>query len=127
MAKLSTRIFTSVQTQFLEKQEVSLGEDDRIMACLGEGGVALCNMLLTPREEHYIMVVAVDDEWVYCFDSYRRVSVRRMGGNVKLLDSTDGRSPNLKIKRKWLDQTETGRFCFGPFPLRESLLIWRNS
>lgn len=116
----------SVQTQFIEKEEVSLGDDDKIMTCLGDGGVVLCNMLLTPREEHYIMIMAVDDEWVYCFDSYRRISVRRMGGNVKVLDSFDGRSPNLKIRRQWLEQTETGRFCFGPFPLRESLMIWRN-
>ncbi len=116
----------SVQTEFLEKQAVTLEGEGRIVTCLDKGGIVLCNMLLTPREEHYIMIMAVDDEWVYCFDSYRRVLVRSMGGQVKVLNSIDGRSPNLKIRRQWLEQTETSRFCLGPLSMREALLIRRN-
>lgn len=117
----------SVATEFLDREDVTLKKGCPIDTCLKEDGVVLCNMLLTPREEHYIMIMSIDDEWVYCFDSYRRMSVRGMRGMVQVLDSADGRSPNLKIKREWLEQTKIGRFCFGPFPLRESLLIWRNS
>jgi hypothetical protein len=60
-------------------------------------------------------------------DSYRRTAVRGMKGNVCILDSSDGRSPNLKIKQEWLDQPDCKRFCLGPVPLREALLIRRLS
>jgi hypothetical protein len=116
----------SVDTEFLDMERVTLETGGRIHTCLEEGGVVLCNMLLTPQEEHYIMVTAIEDEWVYCFDSYLRTSVRRMQGKVKVLKSFDGRASNLKIKKDWLGKTEVNRFCLGPFHIRESLLIWRN-
>ena len=74
----------------------------------------------------YCMDTAIEDEWVYCFDSYKRNSVHRMQGKIKLLKPVDERAPNLKIKKSWLGQTQTNRFCLGPFHIRESLLIWRN-
>jgi hypothetical protein len=117
----------SVTTQFLDKERVSLETNGQIHTCLEEGGVVVCNLLLTPKEEHYVMITAIEDEWVYCFDPYRRKSVRGMQGKIKVLRSDDGRTPNLKIKRDWLEQTKTQRFCLGPFSIRESLLIWRNS
>lgn len=117
----------SVTTDFLDKERVSLETGGKIHACLEEGGVVLCNMLLSSKEEHYVMLTAIEDQWVYCFDSYRRTSVRGMQGNIKLLNPGDGRAPNLKIGKDWFEQTKILRFCMGPFPIRESLLIWRNS
>ncbi len=114
----------SVRTQFLGREKVNLEAAGGIQACLDTGGVALCNIFLTPREEHYLMIMEGDEDWVYCFDSYRRVSIRGMQGNVKILDSGDGRAPNLQIKRNWLAQAEKKRFCFGPRRTREALLLW---
>lgn len=117
----------SVTTEFLDKERVSLKTGGKIHACLEKGGVVLCNMLLSSREEHYVMIMAIEDQWVYCFDSYKRTSVRGMQEKIKLLNHDNGRAPNLKIKKDWLEQTEINRFCLGPFNIRESLLIWRNS
>lgn len=117
----------SVFTQFLEKEQVNLETGGSIQCCLEEGGVVLCNILLNSREEHYVMIMDIDDEWVYCFDSYRRTYLQSLQGKVKVLKPNDGRSPNLKIKREWLDREETSRFCMGPAHIRECLLMWRNS
>lgn len=117
----------SVSTTFLENEQVTIEPDGAIQTCLDEGGVVLCNILLTAREEHYIMVTAMDDEWVYCFDSYRRCAIRGMKEKVKILDSEDGRSPNLKIKKTWFSHAQPSRFCLGPISLRESLLIKRDT
>ncbi|WP_300455065.1 hypothetical protein [Desulfobacula sp.] len=117
----------SVDTEFLDMERVTLETGGRIHTCLEQGGIVLCNMLLTPQEEHYIMITAIEGEWVYCFDSYLRTSVRGMQGKVKVLKSLDGRAPNLRIKKDWLGRAQIRRFCLGPFHIRESLLIWRNS
>lgn len=117
----------SVETQFLEKESVDIGPDGPLVSCLEDGGVVLCNMLLTPKEEHYLMISGVDAEWIYCFDSYFRKSIRGMKGMAKVLPSPDGRSPNLKIRLGWFRQAETRRFCLGPAEMRESLLIRRLS
>ncbi len=59
---------------------------------------------------------------MYGFDSYLRTAVRGMKGNVRILDSADGRSPNLKIQQAWMDQPDCKRFCLGPVSQREALL-----
>ncbi len=117
----------SVITDFLENEAVRLEPGGVIETCIEEGGVALCNILLTTRDEHYIMVMDMDGEWVYGFDPYRRQAVRGMKGNVKLLDSGDGRCPNVKIRKEWFRQEAVKRFCLGPIAQRECLLIRRNS
>lgn len=117
----------SVATQFLEREQVTMAPGGQIASCLSEGGVVLCNILLTSRDEHYLMVTAMDEKWVYCFDSYRRQSIRGMKGMVQLIDGGDGRSANLKIRRDWIEKNQVKRFCLGPMQMRESLLIWRTS
>ncbi len=117
----------SVSTEFLEKESVTLKKKDPIQSCLNDGGVALTNILLTPREEHYVMIMAIRDDWVYCFDSYRRTSIRKMKAHAEILVSDDGRSPNLRIRRQWMAGKTAARFRLGPLDMRESLLIRRVS
>ena len=116
----------SVNTEFLEKDEVHLRKGSGIYSCLENGGIALCKILLNKGEEHYLMIIRVSDGWVYCFDPYKRVSLRGMRDHVSILSYEEGRSPNLKIRTRWMGQKAIKRFCLGPVPLRECLLIWRN-
>ena len=115
----------SVQTEFLDKKIVTIHSDSRINECIAQGGVALCNILLASKEEHYVMITKIDDIWVYCFDSYRRTFVRGLKNNVEVLHPSDGRAPNLRIRISWFNKFSNDRFCLGPVELRESLLIWR--
>lgn len=117
----------SVTTEFLDGERVHLRQDGGIASCLEDGGIALCNVLLNRREEHYIMVMRQEGGWVYCFDSYRRISLRGMRGRAGVLDPEDGRSANLRIRAEWMDRIDSQRFCLGPFPVRECLLIRRNT
>jgi len=117
----------SVATEFLEGDEVHLRPDSRILACLEDGGVALCNILLGGREEHYVLAVGEEDGWLLCFDSYYRTHIRGLRQSVRMLDRGDGRSPNLKIRLEWMDKEDgRSRFCLGSVPMRECLLIWRS-
>ncbi|HCY85559.1 MAG TPA: hypothetical protein DHV36_10530 [Desulfobacteraceae bacterium] len=116
----------SVYTEFWEQEAVDFSENGRAAECLGQGGVVLCNMLLTPKEEHYVLIMAMDNDWVYCFDPYRRKAIRGMKGRAKILALDDGRSPNLKIKKEWFLTKDPGRFCLGPVSMRETLLVWRT-
>lgn len=116
----------SVTTEFYQQNDVHLGKGSRILACLEEGGVALCNVLLNVRDEHYLTIFRVEDDWVYCFDSYRRTLLRGMRNRAEVLASGDDRSANLRIHRSWMDREEKKRFCLGPVSMRECLLIWRS-
>ncbi len=116
----------SVATEFIEEGEVHLQKGSRIHTCLEDGGIALCNIILSKREQHYLMLIKIADDWVYCFDSYKRVFLHGMKDLVSILPSENERSPNLKIRTQWMDQEAGQRFCLGPVHCRECLLIWRN-
>jgi hypothetical protein len=118
----------SVATEFLEEEAVHLKPGNRILPCLEEGGVALCNILLSKRQEHYLLLIkAQEDNWVYCFDPYFRKSLRGLRDRVCILSDENRHAPNLRIRIEWLDRdNDDGRFCFGPIPKRECLLMWRT-
>jgi hypothetical protein len=116
----------SVVTDFLLREKVHLHPGNSIFFCLEQGGIALCNISLGGREEHYLMLMKVEDGWVHCFDPYLRTSIRGLRKDVRMLKNGHGRSANLKIRVEWMDREESLRFCLGPAPLRECLLIWRT-
>lgn len=117
----------SVTTEFLEGEEVNLKQGNKIIPCLTEGGVALCNVLLGSRQEHYLLMIRAEEGWLYCFDPYLRKGLRGLRNRVSLIDNMDSRSPNLKIRFEWMEQDDDKtRFCLGPTEMRECLLMWRT-
>jgi hypothetical protein len=114
----------SVSTEFIEEEEVNVGKTNQIYTCLHEGGVALCRIFLARREEHYLLLIKVEEGWIYCFDPYYRKTIRGLSNRVRKLERNDIRSPNLKIHIEWIEKnTESVRFCLGPIQTRESFNI----
>lgn len=117
----------SVTTRFLEGDDVHLRDDSPVVGCLQDDGVALCDIRLGDREEHYVMAIREEEGWLHCFDPYYRTLLRGLRHHVRIIDNPDGRQANLMIERDWMDQEDARlRFCLGPLPMREALLIWRN-
>ena len=117
----------SVRTEFLGGEEVHVGKSSKISACLEEEGVALCKVYLDRRQDHYVLLLGCEEDWVSCFDPYYRKSIRGLSNRVHMLQMNDIRSPNLKIRLHWLEREDPGdRFCLGPVQTRESLLMWRD-
>lgn len=125
LASYKTERF-SVATEYLEGEQVHLGRGNRIIPCLNAGGVALCNVLLRGGEEHFVLAIRADAEWVYVFDPYRRRSLKGLDDQVRVLKRRSGNDPNLAIRREWLDAySSKRRFCFGLKKSRECLLMWK--
>ena len=116
----------SVATEYLEGEEVHLCQDNKILSCLNEGGVALCKILLSGAEEHFIVGLNTEGEWIHFFDPYWRQAIRGLRGKARLLDSECDCGPNLAIRCDWLDtDSDRHRFCLGAKPNRECLLMWK--
>lgn len=117
----------SVNTEFLDRHNVNFDNAGKIVTCLEEGGVALCKIFLDGRQEHYLLLIKIEEDWVFCFDPYYRKSIRGLSNRVYTLKRDNVRSPNLKIHIHWIEKEEDSvRFCLGPVQKRESLLIWRD-
>lgn len=114
----------SLATQYLAGKNVTL---NTIVQCLKDGGVAMCNVLLSNAEEHFILAQYADKDWIYCFDAYYRTRIQGLKEHVRILPSEDGRQPNLAIRKDWFDSnTQKRRFCLGEHSHRECLLIWKD-
>lgn len=114
----------SITTEYLDGDEVTLA---KILQCFEDGGVAMCNVLLSKEEEHFILAQYADQDWIYCFDAYYRTRLIGLKNQVRILNSEDGRQPNLAIQKAWFDgRTQKRRFCLGNRKRRECLLIWKD-
>lgn len=126
LARYKTADF-SVATEYLHGEEVHLRRGSRIVACLNDGGVALCNVHLRRGEWHYILALKAQKHWILFFDPYWRLALHGLREKVRLLAVPGGRGPNLGVDRAWLNATtRRRRFCFGPKADRECLLMWRQ-
>jgi hypothetical protein len=120
-----TRKF-SVRTEYLQGSEVHVRDESPILSALGEGGVAALNLYLGRGEWHFLLALRSDPDWVQFFDPYRRKNVRGLRDRVRVLPEEDGRSPNLAIRRSWLDEAGGERFTLGETGDRECLLLFRQ-
>lgn len=127
LASYKTRRF-SVQTQYLEGKQVHLRRRSPIIECLKDHkGVAMCHLHLGHGEWHYVLAVELKQGWVHTFDPYWRLSIRGLDGQVRLLERHWDHSPNLAIRRDWLDHlSNKRRYCLGRVRKRECLLMWRD-
>jgi len=126
LGRYKTRKF-AVATQYLQGSDVHLRRGNKITACLGAGGVALCNIHPIRSDWHYVLALKARKDTLLFFDPYWRLSVRGLRGHVELPRSDSPRAPNLAVARGWLDaNTDRRRFCFGTTRNRECLLMWRK-
>jgi hypothetical protein len=126
LGRYRTRKF-AVETEYLQGEQVHLARGSKIVACLRDGGVALCNICLGRRGWHYVLAVKARREWLLCFDPYWRLAVRGLRDHVRLPRSPNPRAPNLAVERAWIDaRSDKRRFCFGAERHRECLLMWRK-
>lgn len=114
-------------TEFLTGREVNLGRGNRIVECLNDGGVALCNITYDRGDWHYLLALRADDDHLYFFDPYWRREIRVPGGQVTSIRPPALDGANLAIERDWLDTASNRRrFCFGSWRNRDCLLLWRR-
>jgi hypothetical protein len=126
LRQFSSRRFR-VGTDFLAGREVNLGPGNRIVECLNDGGVALCNITYDHGDWHYVLALRADGQRLYFFDPYWRQGVRGLGQHVRYLRPPAQDGANLAISRDWLDTASNRRrFCFGSWRNRDCLLMWRR-
>ncbi len=113
-----------VSCTVLEEADVHLRQGNRIVGCLNEDGVVLCTVCLPP-EEHYVLALRADSEWLYFFDPYLRSAIRAAASGARLLvDDPDG--ANLAVRRDWLDTASNRKhYTFGSQSNRQAVLLTR--
>lgn len=127
LRQFSTKRFR-IGTEFLSGREVHLGPGNRIVECLNDGGVALCNITYDHGDWHYVLALRADDERLYFFDPYWRPEIRVLRGRVRSIRPVAADGANLAIERDWLDTASNRRrFCFGSWSNRDCLLMWRRN
>jgi len=116
-----------IGAEFLAGREVNLGPGNRIVECLNDRGVALCNITYDHGDWHYVLALRADSKRLYFFDPYWRGNVRGLGKHVKYVRPPLEDGANLTISREWLDTASNRRrFCFGSWRNRDCLLMWRR-
>ena len=117
----------ALNTQYLERDSVSVNGRSLLVDCLERGGTALVRLHSGKGLWHYVLALGIDDEWFYGFDPCRRRQRKLVSGEVEYIPEAREQQPNLRIRRKWLDtRSNRKRFALGTSRERECLLIERT-
>ena len=126
----------SLECSFLKGEDVHLKQNNKIVACLNRGGVALIRLCSNKSGLifHYVLALGADDEFLYFFDPYYRVKnfsgadaeVMKWLGNENREGFCKGQSPNLRISRERLDSEKIEKYSMSQIDERECCLIERT-
>lgn len=104
------------------KKEVNL---KRISQCLSDHGVVMLRVTYSPEIWHYVLGLAIKDEWLYCYDPYPRTSKANKEG-YEFISDGGRQEPNLRIKCSWLDKNPNAKkYRLGSKIERECVLLKR--
>jgi hypothetical protein len=118
-----------LEAEYITGDEVHLGQNNKLVRCVNNGGVALCSVSIdkTGYIYHYILCTKADNEFLYFYDPYFRQQQFRKPDNKYLEWVKDEWYYNLKVARERLESKNYERYSFGPIENREFCLIRRIS
>lgn len=123
--EFKTKRFQAAAT-YISGSEVHLSNNNRIARTLNAGGVALIRIKIAGNSWHYILAIKIDGPWLYAFDPHPKTSKSNAKDKFEFLLQEHGQSPNLRIKKEWLDTlSNKAAYRFGTSNEREALLLER--
>jgi hypothetical protein len=118
----------SVETEYIEQDQIHFKRNNKISRCANSGGVALLRVHYAKNYWHYILVFRVEDGKAYCFDPYPGRKKEIVKGKAYFIEQTGLQSPNFVISVSHLDTlSNTGKYVLGTETERECLLISRKN
>lgn len=110
-----------LECEYITGNEVHLGQNNKIVRSVNDGGVALCSVInTTGTMNHYMLCTKADNNFLYFFDPWFRQK-QYTDSDLELI--TDEWNYNLKISRQRLDLDKDKKYSFGPNELREVCLL----
>lgn len=110
-----------LECEYITGNEVHLGQNNKIVRSVNDGGVALCSVInTTGTMNHYMLCTKADNNFLYFFDPWFRQK-QYTDSDLELI--TDEWNYNLKISRQRLDLDIHKKYSFGPNELREVCLL----
>jgi hypothetical protein len=117
----------SVSCEYCYGEDVHLRQNNKIVACLNRGGVALMSVWNNERSgiAHYLLALKADEKSLYFFDPYFRKKNFTDSALHWLGVSPDAQVPNLSVDRRRLDDQQKKKYSLGIASERECCLIER--
>jgi hypothetical protein len=112
-----------IETEFLNPEDVYISRDSRIGACLQQGGAVVSRVMLGCW--HYVLLTAIDDEYIYLFDPYYRKNPFKEDGVDIIKDNPT--KWNRRVKISVMNGTGKENYALGQMDTRESLILFNTN
>lgn len=108
-----------IETDYLTKEEVFMGQTSKIVAGIQQGGVAVVRLYF--EEEHYVLLTGIDNEEVYLFDPYYRTQPFKEEGIELIKDAP--MKMNRKVPFSYFNKESKEIYALGPQNAREAVVL----
>lgn len=111
-----------IESWFIEKENVFLGEGSRLTNALKDGAAIVLHVTLSGYG-HYILITGSDGNNYKVFDPYYTRREPEAPGVIRVTDQPF--SHNLLVPEEILNSTSAGDYSMGPVSTREALAVSR--
>ncbi|GAA4298229.1 C39 family peptidase [Anaerocolumna aminovalerica] len=113
-----------VFSEFLEGEQVYIGQNSGIIGCLQQRGVVVARVWLEDVG-HYVLLNDVAGDVIEVFDPYY---IENFPDNheVSVVEGLPGKL-NRRVKAELMNRKEPVSYAFGPVEIREAMLIYNTT
>jgi hypothetical protein len=112
-----------IYSEFLEREQVYIGQNSRIIGCLQQKGVVVVRVLLE-GEEHYILLNDVTEDGIGLFDPYYAEKIPKIP-EISVVEGQPAKL-NRRVKADLMNRKAGAYYALGPIEIREAMLIYNT-
>lgn len=112
-----------IQCEMLTGDSVRITQNSKIAECLGQGGAVVARVMLGCW--HYVLLIGIDNEYVYLFDPYYRIKPFTTDGIDMIKD--EPAKMNRKVKHEILNSEGKGYYALGKKEGRECMILFNKN
>jgi hypothetical protein len=121
--------FAFKRCEYMDKAQIHLGRNNKIISCINRGGIALMNVC-SGSDYHYLLALGLDENdsgKLLFFDPYyqERKCVGDDSAHIEWLGNNGGQKANLRVSRERLDSYDWEEYSMGSIEERECCLLER--
>jgi len=113
-----------IYSEFLEGNQVYIGQNSPIVGCLQQQGVVVAKVWLGD-EGHYVLLAEIQDEIIGLFDPYYMEALSK-DINIEFIHNQPEKI-NRKINSEIMNSKEQHFYAFGNMEFREAMLIYNQN
>ena len=114
-----------IYSEFIENEQVYIGQNSRIVNCLQQKGVVVARVILG-GDAHYVLLTGIKDSYISLFDPYEISENQVISIANSIIVTDQPKKMNRLVTPEVMNKESNESYSLGNYTVREAMLIYNT-